>query len=422
VDEAWRGTCKHLTTDSPLEVWILDDDSVQRELLSGQVQAYSSAPLRCFEHAANVLAQLDGAVDANATRGLLLLLDLHMPGMDGVELLRHLARRGFAGALALVSGADPRVRDTALRLAQACRLRVLGSLDKPVANDAVARLVEAWQSGDADAAPRRPARQYTLSELREALVRQELCLHFQPQVSPADGALLGVEALVRWQHPRDGLVSPDQFVPMAESQGLSTALTRQVLDLALAQLQHWQTHDGLRPRMAVNVSMADLTQLDFPELVSEALDRHGLQPEDLVIEVTERQLMTDVRATLDVLARLRLRGVGLSIDDFGTGHASLAQLRDLPVDELKVDRGFVHGARQHSTLRAILSASVDMAHALSLQVVAEGVEDALDWGLVQEMGVRAVQGWFVARPMPGDVLPGWWRDRQARQEGFDPGS
>jgi EAL domain-containing protein (putative c-di-GMP-specific phosphodiesterase class I) len=209
---------------------------------------------------------------------------------------------------------------------------------------------------------------------------------------------------------------------MAESQGLSTALTRQVLDLALAQLQHWQTHDGLRPRMAVNVSMADLTQLDFPELVSDALDRHGLQPEDLVIEVTERQLMKDVRATLDVLARLRLRGVGLSIDDFGTGHASLAQLRDLPVDELKVDRGFVHGARQHATLRAILSASVDMAHALNLHVVAEGVEDAVDWGLVQEMGVWAVQGWFVARPMPGNALPSWWRKRHAGLESQDPGS
>jgi PAS domain S-box-containing protein len=420
VATAWRRAQARLAAGGLHEVWILDDDATQRELLGSQARAHTRAPVRPFDHAAGVLALLDGAVKPVDTRGLLLLLDLQLPGMDGVELLRHLARRGYAGALALVSGADPRVRDAALRLAQACRLRVLGSLDKPVATGAIAQLLRAWRSGDTEAAPRRTMRQYTLAEFREALTRRELCLHFQPQVSPADGALLGVEALVRWQHPRDGLVSPDQFVPMAESQGLSTALTRQVLDMALDQLQHWQAHDGLRPRMAVNVSMADLTQLDFPELVSGALDRHGLQPEDLVIEVTERQLMKDVRATLDVLARLRLRGVGLSIDDFGTGHASLAQLRDLPVDELKVDRGFVHGARQHATLRAILSASVDMAHALNLQVVAEGVEDALDWGLVQEMGVRAVQGWFVARPMPGDALPAWWRERQAKLDSLAP--
>lgn len=422
VATAWRRARAHLAADSLNEVWILDDDATQRELLGSQARAHTRATVRPFDHAAGVLAMLDDAVKPGETRGLLLLLDLQLPGMDGVELVRHLALRGYAGALALVSGADPRVRDAALRLAQAFRLRVLGSIDKPVATGAIAQLLRAWRSGDSDATPLRTTRQYTLSELRDALTRRELCLHFQPQVSPADGALLGVEALVRWQHPSDGLVSPDQFVPMAESQGLSTALTRQVLDLALAQLQHWQTHDGLRPRMAVNVSMADLTQLDFPELVSDALDRHGLQPEDLVIEVTERQLMKDVRATLDVLARLRLRGVGLSIDDFGTGHASLAQLRDLPVDELKVDRGFVHGARQHATLRAILSASVDMAHALNLHVVAEGVEDAVDWGLVQEMGVWAVQGWFVARPMPGNALPSWWRKRHAGLESQDPGS
>jgi EAL domain-containing protein (putative c-di-GMP-specific phosphodiesterase class I) len=228
-----------------------------------------------------------------------------------------------------------------------------------------------------------------------------------------DGALIGVEALVRWQHPVDGLVYPGRFIAVAEAHSLIDGLTRAVLRQALAQSRRWRG-TGLALRVAVNVSMDNLARLDFPEFVQSEILRHGVPPTDLLLEVTESRLMVDARASMDILTRLRLKQVGLSIDDFGTGHSSLAQLRDIPFDELKIDRGFVHGICDHATQRAIFTASLEMAHQLGMKVVAEGVEDRSHWDFVRAAGCDVAQGYFIARPMPADALAAWavqWRHR-----------
>jgi EAL domain-containing protein (putative c-di-GMP-specific phosphodiesterase class I) len=224
-----------------------------------------------------------------------------------------------------------------------------------------------------------------------------------------------VEALVRWRHPTDGLIPPDAFVPAAEAHGLIDALTRAVLTLALTQSSRWRDHGNPLP-VAVNITMENLARLDFSELVLEALSGHDLPFGDLTLEVTESRLTQDVRLPMDALTRLRLKGVELSIDDFGTGHSSLAQLRDFPFSELKIDRSFVHGAHAQTTQRAIVAASVEMAHQLGMRVVAEGVEDRADWDFAKLVGCDLVQGYFVGRPMPADALPAWARQWSERVE------
>jgi EAL domain-containing protein (putative c-di-GMP-specific phosphodiesterase class I)/FixJ family two-component response regulator len=382
-------------------VVLVDDDPFQLQVLQHQLSSLTDAPVETLQSGHAALARVQGGDSSR----MLLVLDLSMPGMDGVELIRRLAGCGYAGALLLVSAAEERVIESVAHLAAGHRLNLIGHLHKPASAQALRALIERWQGG-IRAPERSMPRRYVPRELSDALEHDQLRVHYQPKVSLADGRLVGVEALVRWQHPSDGLVYPDSFIGLAEERGLIDALTMQVLAISIAQAKRWREL-GLAPCIAVNVSMDNLVRLDFPERVLALLAQHGLEPEVLRLEVTESRLLKDQRPPLDILTRLRLNRIGLAIDDFGTGHSSLAQLRDLPFDELKIDRGFVHGCSQSSTRRAIVRASIEMAHQLGMQTVAEGVEDAADWDTVREAGCDVAQGYYIARPMTADLLPGW---------------
>jgi EAL domain-containing protein (putative c-di-GMP-specific phosphodiesterase class I) len=249
--------------------------------------------------------------------------------------------------------------------------------------------------------------------VREAIANGELVNYYQPKVSFTSGRVVGVETLVRWNHPADGLVFPDQFIGVAEAHGLINDLTSVVLTAALAQSKAWR-EAGLVLSMAVNVSMGNLSSLDFPEFVGRLCTVAGVLPKGVVLEITESQLVRDLRGPLDVLTRLRLKRFHLSIDDFGTGNSSLSQLRDIPFDELKVDRGFVHGAWANPTLRAIYEASLGLGKQIGMSIVAEGVEDRQDWDFLQLTGCDLGQGYFIAKPMPASALPGWIDEWQMR--------
>ena len=238
--------------------------------------------------------------------------------------------------------------------------------------------------------------------------------HYQPKVDLASGRIVGVETLVRWRHPEDGIVYPDQFIDVAEENGLINDLTRNVLVNALCDGSSWE-NKGVPVHLAVNVSMDNLTALEFPDFVACAIEVTGFPVTRLMLEVTESRLMRDPLAALDILTRLRLKRVGLSIDDFGTGHSSLAQLRDIPFTELKVDSSFVHGACRDASLQAILCASLRMAGQLNMRAVGEGVEDRDDWDFLQATGCQLAQGWFIGKPMPAEQLPAWVADWEQRR-------
>jgi EAL domain-containing protein (putative c-di-GMP-specific phosphodiesterase class I) len=351
-------------------------------------------------------------MDAQASRPELILLDINMPHMDGVEFVRHLVDRAYTGGLILVSGEDERVLQSVEKLVRAHKIAVLGRVTKPVTPQRLATLIGKWSASSAGVA-KAARRSYLASELDAAITQGELVNHYQPKVSLASGALIGVESLVRWVHPVDGMVYPDQFIALAEESGLIERLTRTVLSNALNQASIWHS-TGLPLRVAVNLSMDNLKVLNFLDYVLNLTALAGVAPQNVVLEITESSLMQDQRVPLEILTRLRLHHFCLSIDDFGTGNSSLSQLRDIPFDELKIDQSFVHGACGNETQRAMFDASLGLAKQLKMESVAEGVEDRADWNFVRERGCDVAQGYFIGKPMPAEALPDWLADWETR--------
>jgi diguanylate cyclase (GGDEF)-like protein len=237
------------------------------------------------------------------------------------------------------------------------------------------------------------------NELKEGLAGEEVTVNFQPKTRVEDGQIVGMEALARWYHPAHGQVPPTTFVPVAEHAGLSRGLTTRVLDLSLQECATWRA-DGGDFHVAVNATVADLVDIDFPDQVAGALKTHGLPPEALTIEVTEVSLLSDPDRTKEILDRLKQVGVGLSLDDFGTGYSSLTHLRTMPVDEVKIDRSFVFNMATENKDLAIVLATISLATTLGIRVVAEGVEDEQTWHQLAEAGCGLIQGYVVSPPVP----------------------
>jgi diguanylate cyclase (GGDEF)-like protein len=242
-----------------------------------------------------------------------------------------------------------------------------------------------------------------LGELRDALDAGELVLHYQPKAEIATGAVRGVEALVRWAHPRRGLLAPQEFLPLAEQSGLGRALTAFVIDRALAEI----AESGLDLTVAVNLGPADLLDLGLPSEVKRLLRRRRFAPEQLRLEVSEDVVMADPDRTLEVLGGLREIGVATALDDFGAGHASLGHLKALRVDELKIDRSFVTRLPHDERDQAIVHATVELGRRLGMRVVAEGVETADTWDALASLSCDEAQGFYLSRAMPAQALAGW---------------
>jgi len=246
----------------------------------------------------------------------------------------------------------------------------------------------------------------TVEQLRLGLARGELRVHFQPQVAVSGGAVVGLEALVRWQHPRRGLLGPDAFLDLAEQHGLMAELTAQVLEDAVRRAARWRA-DGRDLHVAVNLSASSLRDAALPDLVAGALLRHGLPASALVLEITETTLMADPERSIAVTQAVVDLGVAVSIDDYGTGYSSLAYLRRLPVAELKVDRAFTADVTRDPRATAIVRTTVDLAHSLGLRLVAEGVEDEETLRRLRRLGCDVSQGYHHSRPLPAEAVDAW---------------
>ena len=245
-----------------------------------------------------------------------------------------------------------------------------------------------------------------LRDLRVALERGQLELFYQPKIHAPSGEITGAEALMRWHHPRRGMVSPVVFIPLAERYGLINALGAWVIDEACRQARVWRD-GGLRMRIAVNLSVHQLRQADLAERIAAALRRHQINPDLITCEITESSAMQDTEVTMRVLGQLDKIGVHISIDDFGTGHSSLSYLRKLPADELKIDRSFVLDLETSEDARKVARAVINLAKALDLKVVAEGVETEGQNRILREFGCDQLQGFLFAKPMSAKALALW---------------
>lgn len=356
------------------------------------------------------------AIDQSRFIPDVIIMDINMPKMDGIEFIRNLAEKGYSGYLILLTGEDELMLRASEKLAASYKQNLIGRLQKPPKPFVLANLLDKCSQQEnieylIDKKQR--SKIYSPDRLRDAIINGELVNYYQPKVSVVTGEVIGVETLVRWLHPEDGLIFPDNFVPVAEVYGLINDLTRAVVTNAIKQSKAF-TDAGLNLITGINVSTDNLDKLDFADFVATTAAEYGVKPQSIILEVTESRLIQNMVVSLDILTRLRLRRFRLSIDDFGTGHSSLAQLRDMPFDELKIDRSFTHLSYRDDRIKAIFEASLDLATHLNMEAVAEGVEDINDWNYIRRTACHVAQGYFIAKPMrPGDLIEwiGIWNER-----------
>ena len=252
-----------------------------------------------------------------------------------------------------------------------------------------------------------PERLGLMAELRDAIEHDQLLLHFQPKVDLATGRIVGTEALVRWQHPRHGLLAPDKFIAAAEQTGLIGPLTRWVLIDALRHCQA-ASREGIRLRVSVNLSARSLHDPHLPETIEDVLKTTGAEPHQLTLEITESAIVLDPKRAKGVLARLSSMGAWLSIDDFGTGYTSLASIKRLPVNEIKIDKSFIIGMLADKKDAMIVRSVIDLGHNLGLTVVAEGVETQAMFDTLTTLGCDQAQGYFISKPQACELLKSWF--------------
>lgn len=337
-------------------------------------------------------------------------LDLIMPAMDGVEVMRRLANRHCTARIIITSGVGNRVLDAASRAAAERGLDIAGVLSKPFSPSSLRELLSqpsprAHSYLDQEPSTITDGSLITESRLRRALENGEFHLDFQPKIACKTRQIAGFEALVRWNYPGLGTVMPDQFVPLAEHAGLICKLTEQVLKQGLQWLSSNFPDDTIN--LSLNLSAKSLVDEYLSDYLLGLCQQYAVKPERLILELTESSAMEDPVASLDLLTRLRMKGFKLSIDDFGTGYSSMVQLVRLPFSELKVDKSFVQAASQSQEARTVIRSVIELGHSLGLRVTAEGIEDAEALRFVSKLGCDFAQGYWVARPLAKDDVRHW---------------
>lgn len=377
---------------------VVDDEPVQCLIVTRAMAAIGFA--------ADCATSLDSAIERIATQQYdVVVLDLSLGEREGISLLRLIAESPRDPIIIFVSHLDDRVRAASIRFATALGIRVAGALRKPVTPSSLRAMLEQplpsrTKTADLDsAAP-------TVDELAEAIDRHQIVPAFQPKVALTDRQPIGVEALARWRHPPRGPIPPDVFIPLAEASGLIIPLTLSILDDALAACRRWR---GQHPTcsVAVNISPLVLVNPTLPEEIQALLLQHGLTPGALIAEITESTVIANPLLATEVLTRLRIKGIGLSIDDFGTGHSSLLTLLRLPFTELKIDRSFVASCETDEEAWKIIRATISLARELGLSVVAEGIATESVEAKLRAAGCQTGQGWRFGRAMAEGAFRDW---------------
>jgi EAL domain-containing protein (putative c-di-GMP-specific phosphodiesterase class I)/ActR/RegA family two-component response regulator len=324
-----------------------------------------------------------------------IILDLQMPDVDGIQVLRRLAELHCTSRILIASGVDQQIIDAAQRIGRERGLDIAGTLRKPML---VAELTAKLQE------LRSRAALIGRDRVAEAIAKRELLLYYQPKVALASSALVGFEALIRWNHPQLGLLPPERFVPLSEATDVIDSLTEWVAGEAARQLAALNEYDI---DISINVSARNLAAVDFPDRLADIVAAAGADPARMIVELTETCAMADVVNAMDVLTRLRLKNFNLSMDDFGTGYSSMLQLLRMPICELKIDQSFVRDCDSERENRVVVKSIIDLGRNLGRTVTAEGVESAAVFGLLREWGCDIAQGFHVSRPLPPDGIPAW---------------
>jgi EAL domain-containing protein (putative c-di-GMP-specific phosphodiesterase class I)/FixJ family two-component response regulator len=339
-----------------------------------------------------------------------IVLDLQMPGDDGVSALRHLADVRCSAKILLVTGMDERTIASAEQYGLRRGLSIAGTMQKPFdPGDLLAHFEKAHAA----------IRPLTPADLEQAIDNGELVVYYQPIIRRfADDTwdVSAVEALLRWNHPIRGLLTPDSFMSIGEAHGLSRAMTDFVMLRGIEQLKGWEAQ-RIRIGLRVNIAATLISDVAFPDRLERMLIEQSVDPEALALEITETAMLEQTPDAFDILTRLRIKRIGLAIDDFGIGYSSLTQLFRMPFNEMKIDRSLVSRIGESKEASIMVDALIGLAHKLNLTVCAEGVEDRATLAALSKFGADFAQGYFISTPVAAAEIPriiGHW-DEQQRQ-------
>lgn len=414
------GTDHNWPEHDGLRLLVLDDDPMTGETIC-RIARFSGAQARYTTSAEDFFRELD------VWPPDMIALDLVMPDMDGVEVMAELGRRSCHAGLIITSGVGPRILEAASLSAREHGLYIAGVLAKPFSSASLRQLLTNPRPRQQRAATAAPVAQPMITEqaLRQGLAGHQFSIALQPKVSCLTGTLAGFEVLARWQHPEQGVIAPDRFIPRAEELGLIDALTREITEQALAWLagvssreraEQLRSHRLMQAYLSINISARSLTNSDLFEWIARRAREYGVAPSRVILELTESSAMSDPTTSLDTLTRLRMEGFRLSIDDFGTGYSSMLQLVRLPFSEIKVDKTFVMSVASSSESRAVIRSVIELGHSLGLSTTAEGVEDEAALAYLRELHCDEIQGYLIAAPMAGDAVIDWFVTRERQRE------
>lgn len=393
------------TTLPELCVLIADDSSVQRQFAQMHCNNLGIEHIFYADNGVESLEILhNNAIDA-------VLIDLEMPVMDGVELIHSIAQNKLSPHIIIVSAKDPILIASVGTMAEAEGLTVLGTFKKPLQPEMLQcsflhllASLQTQRSVKEAHTPSPASVAVTGLELSCAINDNELYLAYQPKLTVQGLLLCGVEALARWRHPEKGLISPLVFIPLAERLGLINALTQKLFVMALKEKQKWQRM-GFNFHLAFNLSPYSVSDVGLADWIIATAKQYDVLPQEITFEITENALLNELASAIRTLARLRLKGFNIAIDDYGTGFANAQQLSRVPATELKLDRSLVHNVAQRPQQLTILSSSIELGKNLNLTLVAEGAETRDDYNVLRQLGVDQVQGYYFSKPLsPDDLL------------------
>ncbi|WP_016956902.1 EAL domain-containing protein [Catenovulum agarivorans] len=387
------------------QVLLIDDDELFAEYVRDAAEM-AHAAITVVDNGYDVKSQTVGDYDV-------VILDLTVPGPDGIQLLRFLKEQSYLGLVVIASGCDRSVINSAHQLGENYGLNMSRPLSKPFSLDDLLTLLRGEDTGTVapglalvETRPNLSQDSSLLPELRLAIENKQIQVFYQPRFSLKTKKLIGVESLARWTLSDGQQIPPTVFIKLAEDNDLIEPLTKCLVEKIFPQINEWNSK-GLLLHVSFNYSARALHELNFPDYLSDLAEQHGVLPQHVIVELTESALADDISILMEILTRIRMKGFSLSIDDFGTGYSSVQQLQTLPFNELKIDKSFVSNFQARVQSRTIIESTVEMAHKLGIRVVAEGIEDqdAIDY--LQQVGCDEGQGFYYAKPMPADEFNKW---------------
>jgi EAL domain-containing protein (putative c-di-GMP-specific phosphodiesterase class I)/CheY-like chemotaxis protein len=400
-----------LSKVQPLSILVIDDDPLSRSIIANTISGLG--------HTIDCIASIHDIELTRLFRYDVCILDLLMPDTDGIECLRLLNHSGAVTKIILISGLAERVIHHARNTAIAYDQQVIATFSKPVKPDELRRALAL--ASVAESAPKgkgaKPQRLFTTEEIRSAMINHEFVVHLQPQIRLDTGTWYGVEALARWESPVHGLITPASFIEQVERSNLALPFTMMIIDASIIAAKHIAMHAGFEGNLSANMPPHVLNNVHLTDQILGLLQRHAFTPHRLMLEFTERSLPNNLSVSYDIQTRLCMRGVKLSIDDFGTGHSSMDRLRQTHFNEIKIDAAFVGAILDDKDTAHIVRNILDLSNNLNMTSVAEGIEDELTLNWLAENGCQVGQGFHICMPLPAERIVDWALKRQATLSG-----